>query len=98
MAALQINCGLGENVMVYPNPVTQRQFVNVRIATAYRGNIRIMIITAVGQRLTEVKSNIISAITVVPLNIWPYANGTYFIQVLTEDGNRLGETMKLIKQ
>lgn len=98
MAAFQLNCGLNEKVMVYPNPVTRQQHVYLRIATGYRGNVRILLMSDVGQRLLELKSNITSAITVVPINIWPYANSTYIIQVLKQDGSRLGDAQKLIKQ
>lgn len=97
IVAFQVNCGLNEKLMVYPNPVQHQQTVNVRIATAYRGDVRILLISDVGQRLQEVKSNITSAITVVPVNVWPYANGIYFISVIKKDGSRLGETQRLLK-
>jgi len=83
--------------MVYPNPVQNEQFVRVRIATGYRGPVRIVLISRIGQVLQEVKGEITNAITVFPVNVIPYANGVYFIEVLKKDGLRLGETQKLLK-
>ncbi|MGN6495311.1 MAG: T9SS type A sorting domain-containing protein [Agriterribacter sp.] len=95
--AFQLNCQLNEKIVVYPNPVQNQQSVNVRIATAYRGTARVVLISAVGQRLQEIKIDITSAITVLPMNVWPLANGVYFIHVLKQDGSGLGKAQQLLK-
>ena len=96
--AFQINCGLDENVIVYPNPVRDQEKARLRITTAYRGPIRIMIVNNLGQQLGEVKETISSAITVIPVNGLPVASGIYYISIVKQDGSRLGETQRIIKQ
>lgn len=92
------NCTANGYMRVYPNPVIETSFINLSFGTAYKGKAILWITNALGQRMTDMPIQVNSFTNLVPVNVSRFANGTYFISLATEKGERIGTVQKFIKQ
>jgi hypothetical protein len=71
-----------ENIVVYPNPVTNNQF-NIAFPSYLTGEVAIKIINTIGQTVYETKTETQNTITITPNSI--LTQGLYFVE-LTNQG------------
>jgi hypothetical protein len=71
-----------ENIVVYPNPVTNNQF-NIAFPSYLTGEVAIKIINTIGQTVYETKTEAQNTITITPNSI--LKQGLYFVE-LTNQG------------
>ena len=71
-----------ENIVVYPNPVTNNQF-NIALPSYLTGEVAIKIINTIGQTVYETKTEAQNTITITPNSI--LSKGLYFVE-LTNQG------------
>jgi hypothetical protein len=71
-----------ENIVVYPNPVTNNQF-NIALLSYLTGEVAIKIINTIGQTVYETKTEAQNTITIIPNSI--LKQGLYFVE-LTNQG------------
>ena len=71
-----------ENIVVYPNPVTNNQF-NIAFPSYLTGEVAIKIINTIGQTVYETKTKAQNTITITPNSI--LTQGLYFVE-LTNQG------------
>ena len=71
-----------ENIVVYPNPVTNNQF-NIALPSYLTGEVAIKIINTIGQTVYETKTKAQNTITITPNSI--LTQGLYFVE-LTNQG------------
>ena len=71
-----------ENIVVYPNPVTNNQF-NIAFPSYLTGKVAIKIINTIGQTVYETKTEAQNTITITPNSI--LSKGLYFVE-LTNQG------------
>ena len=71
-----------ENIVVYPNPVTNNQF-NIALPSDLIGEVAIKIINTIGQTVYETKTEAQNTITITPNSI--LSKGLYFVE-LTNQG------------
>jgi hypothetical protein len=81
-----------ENIVVYPNPVTNNQF-NIALPSTIKGEVAIKIINTIGQTVYETKTEAQNTITITPNSI--LTQGLYFVE-LTNQGK--SSTKKIIIQ
>ena len=83
---------IAENVVVYPNPVTNNLF-NIAWTSYLTGEVAIKMINTIGQTVYETKSEAKNTITIMPNS--NLSHGLYFVE-LTNQGKRI--TKKIIIQ
>ena len=71
-----------ENIVVYPNPVTNNQF-NIALPSYLTGEVAIKIINTIGQTVYETKTDAQNTITITPKK--SLTQGLYFVE-LTNQG------------
>ncbi len=71
-----------ENVVLYPNPVTNNQF-NIALPSYIKGEVTIKMINTIGQTVYQTKTEAQNKITITPNSI--LAQGLYFVE-LTNKG------------
>ncbi len=71
-----------ENIVVYPNPVTNNQF-NIALPSYLTGEVAIKLINTIGQTVYETKTEAQNTITITPNSI--LSQGLYFVE-LTNQG------------
>ena len=71
-----------ENIVVYPNPVTNNQF-NIALPSNITGELTVKIINTIGQTVYQTKTEAQNTITITPNSI--LAQGLYFVE-LTNKG------------
>jgi hypothetical protein len=81
-----------ENVVVYPNPVTNNQF-NIALPSTITGELTVKIINTIGQTVYQTKTEAQNTITITPNNA--LTQGLYFVE-LTNQGKT--STKKIIIQ
>jgi hypothetical protein len=81
-----------ENIVVYPNPVTNNQF-NIALPSNITGEVAIKIINTIGQTVYQTKTDTQNTITITPNNT--LSQGLYFVE-LTNQGK--SSTKKIIIQ
>ena len=81
-----------ENIVVYPNPVTNNQF-NIALPSAITGELTVKIINTIGQTVYQTKIEAQNTITITPNNA--LTQGLYFVE-LTNQGKT--STKKIIIQ
>ena len=82
----------GENIVVYPNPVTNNQF-NIALPSNFTGEVRVKMINTIGQTVYQTKIEAQKTITISPNST--LAQGLYFVE-LTNQGK--SSTKKIIIQ
>ena len=81
-----------ENIVVYPNPVTNNQF-NIALPSTITGELTVKVINTIGQTVYETKIEAQNTITITPNNA--LTQGLYFVE-LTNQGKT--STKKIIIQ
>ena len=81
-----------ENVVVYPNPVTNNQF-NIALPSYLTGEVTIKMINTIGQTVYQTKTDAQNTITITPNST--LSQGLYFVE-LTNQGK--SSTKKIIIQ
>jgi hypothetical protein len=81
-----------ENIVVYPNPVTNNQF-NIALPSNITGEVTVKVINTIGQTVYQTKTDAQNTITITPNSI--LAQGLYFVE-LTNQGK--SSTKKIIIQ
>jgi hypothetical protein len=81
-----------ENIVVYPNPVTNNQF-NIALPSYLTGEVAIKIIDTIGQTVYQTKTDAQNTITITPNST--LSQGLYFVE-LTNQGK--SSTKKIIIQ
>lgn len=81
-----------ENIVVYPNPVTNNQF-NIALPSYLTGEVTIKIINTIGQTVYQTKTDAQNTITITPNST--LSQGLYFVE-LTNQGK--SSTKKIIIQ
>jgi hypothetical protein len=81
-----------ENIVVYPNPVTNNQF-NIALPSTITGELTVKIINTIGQTVYQTKTEAQNTITITPNNA--LTQGLYFVE-LTSHGKT--STKKIIIQ
>ena len=81
-----------ENIVVYPNPVTNNQF-NIALPSTITGELTVKVINTIGQTVYQTKIEAQNTITITPNNA--LTQGLYFVE-LTNQGKT--STKKIIIQ
>jgi hypothetical protein len=81
-----------ENIVVYPNPVTNNQF-NIALPSYLTGEVAIKIINTIGQIVYETKTEAQKTITITPNST--LTQGLYFVELTNQGKN---STKKIIIQ
>jgi hypothetical protein len=81
-----------ENIVVYPNPVTNNQF-NIALPSNITGEVTVKVINTIGQTVYQTKTDAQNTITITPNST--LSQGLYFVE-LTNQGK--SSTKKIIIQ
>ncbi len=94
---VQTACGLKDFMTVYPNPLKGSLTAYLSFSTSYRGKANWVITNATGLCVAKESIDVISGNNMALISIENFAQGTYFITVRKENGERIGVTQKIIK-
>ncbi|HEX8575543.1 MAG TPA: G8 domain-containing protein [Flavobacterium sp.] len=78
---------------IYPNPT--KNIITIEYYTPNTGDVNFVINDAVGRELGHIKTNSIVGKNVQTLNLEPFPNGVYFLNI--KNGSNLDMTRKIIK-
>ncbi|MBK8451666.1 MAG: T9SS type A sorting domain-containing protein [Saprospiraceae bacterium] len=95
---IQNNCNEKDYMIVYPNPVSAYEKINLRFETYYRGNADLVIFNTLGQRILTQPILVNGGINLISLKLEELTAAVYFIIVLSENGKQIGSTQKFIRQ
>ena len=70
-----------ENIVVYPNPVTNNQF-NIALPSTITGELTVKIINTIGQTVYQTKIEAQNTITITPNNA--LTQGLYFVELINQ--------------
>ena len=79
-----------EDIKIFPNPAVD--ILNIQLPSSYINKVTLQVYGSDGKFISSIKpiSNM------VELKVMPLASGTYFLQVLKEDGSKM--TYRFVKQ
>lgn len=92
---VRTNCGSTDYMTVFPSPVSAN--VTVSFQTAYKGQATLQVMNAVGQQLAGIKIQVSSTVNTINLDMSNYVPGLYLLSLLNEQGNKIGEVQKVVK-
>jgi hypothetical protein len=92
------NCDSGDYMLVYPNPVSAFENLNVRFSTSFIGKAECILFNGTGQRIMNKQLDVSSGVNTISIEVKNLTVGTYFIVVLGDSGKQLGNTQKFIRQ
>lgn len=98
MVSCQNNCKINDAILVYPNPVSGFDLINVRFTTSFTGDAEYVVFNSIGQRIITNTVDVKSGQNLFSIPIEYLSAGTYFIILLKQDGNLIGGMQKFIKQ
>lgn len=98
--AVKVSCGNDEYTRLYPNPVPgDREYVTLSFKLEeYTGRAEVVLLNTSGQQVSRQAVTVVSGANNVRLSTSLLPAGTYYVQLLGDDGKKLGITQKLVKQ
>ena len=96
VVTIRTSCNGKDYMTVYPNPA--HSSVTISFHTAFRGTAYIVLQNAIGQQMASKKVSILSAVNAVSFDVDRFAAGTYFLKIVDEKGERIGEMMRVVKE
>jgi hypothetical protein len=97
---VKVNCHNNEYIRLYPNPVfrgTIETTLSFKL-DGYTGHAEVIMMNAAGQQISRQQVKVNSGVNNVQLKTQSLPAGTYYVQLMGENGQRLAEGQKLIKQ
>jgi len=79
-----------EDIKIFPNPAVD--ILNIQLPSSYINNVTLQVYGSDGKFISSIKPNS----NMVELRVMPLASGTYFLQVLKDDGTKT--TYRFVKQ
>lgn len=98
--AVKVNCHNNEYIRLYPNPVfrgTTETTLSFKL-DGYTGRAEVVMMNAAGQQMSRQQVKVNDGVNNVQLKTQALPAGTYYVQLLGENGERLAEGQKMIKQ
>lgn len=89
--------GYTYNAVLFPNPVGQFESVHLRFNAAYTGLAELFIQNIVGQTVHTQSIQITNGINTFPINVMKLIKGTYYINVINPDGEKILTGKRFIK-
>jgi len=96
VVTVKSNCTGSDRINIYPNPA--HSTTSVYLQTAYRGKASIIITNTMGQVTETLSAQINTAVNVIPVDVTRLPTGLYFLQMVNDKGERLGDVQRLIKE
>ncbi len=84
-------------MVLFPNPVSDRSVIQVRITADYTGRGWIHLYNSVKQQLTSLPVHCVPGINIFSLNISGLKAGTYLVELKDDRGDQLNVTGQFIK-
>lgn len=92
------HCNSTDYLLVYPNPVSGYEDLNVRFSTYYTGKAECILFNSTGQRLMNKSLVVSSGINMISFDVKNLSSGTYFIILMTDGGKQIDNTQKFTRQ
>ncbi len=90
-------CTIKDLITIYPNPLLSNAVLNLNISTTYNGKAYILCLNSIGQIMSKHRISLIQGINTTTIDFDNYAKGTYILQIVKENGEKIGGEQKLIK-
>ena len=84
-------------MVLFPNPVSDRSTIQLRVTTDYTGQAWLQIYNSIGQQLSSVSVNCVSGVNTFPISIGVLEAGTYVVELKDIGGDQLNATSQFIK-
>lgn len=98
LVSCRTSCEEKEYMILYPNPVSAFDPVNLKFVTAYRGPAEFILFNTIGQRMLTRNIEIKEGENFISTDVSDLAAATYFIIVLNADGKQIGTGQKFVRQ
>lgn len=82
---------------LFPNPVSDRSTIQLRVTTDYTGQAWLQIYNSNGQQLSSVSVNCVTGVNTITIPIGMLKVGTYVVELKDIGGNQLNATSQFIK-
>jgi Secretion system C-terminal sorting domain len=91
------SCISKELISIYPNPLLDNCILNINFNTAYKGKGEIVCINTAGQIISSRAIDIIEGNNSIIVDFSKFTKGTYFINLVKANGEKIGGTQKVVK-
>lgn len=88
------NCA-GEIFQVFPNPVSKND-LNIQLTSSIQGKVKVIFTNVLGQQFLNSTQSIVFGFNNISVPLKNLANGTYFISLFDETGQKVGSTQKVV--
>jgi hypothetical protein len=95
--AVRNTCTVTEYMMVYPNPVSAFENLNLSFTTSYMGKAEFEIFNNLGQQLISREVEVAEGSNLISLDVSDLSAASYFIRVIRHDGKQIGKGYKFIR-
>ena len=96
VVAVKTKCNSNDMMSIFPNPI--QSVATLSFTTGYRGRATLIITNAIGQQISVETLQVNKSINVVPVDVHKQLAGLYFLSLINDKGERLGEIQRLIKE
>lgn len=93
---VKTNCNSSDMMSIYPNPV--QAITTLNFNTVYRGRATIVITNTLGQKIAAQTIQVNTTNNVIPIDVNEQSAGLYFLYVINDKGERLGNMQRLIRE
>ena len=95
VVTVRTNCIGSDEMSTYPIPV--KTIVYLNFTTVYRGKTKIIITNELSEKLIEKPVQVNSSINIIPVNMSNQSAGLYFLYLVNDKGERIGNVQRIIK-
>ena len=85
------------NAILFPNPVSQFEKINLRFNSNYTGVAELIIYNIIGQKVMLQSIEINNGINTIPINVMNLTKGGYYIDLISADGERIVTGKRFVK-
>jgi Secretion system C-terminal sorting domain len=97
IVAVTNSCIKNETISIYPNPLVDNNILNINFNTAYSGKAEIICLNTIGQIVSSQSMNITAGYNATTINFSKLPKGTYFINIIKANGERINGEQKVMK-
>lgn len=84
--------------LLYPNPVTNFDPINVRFKSSYNGFADIIVYDAVGKTVIKNLISFKAGVNLIPIDVKKLPHGNYYLNIIASNGDVIARGKKFIKQ
>jgi hypothetical protein len=85
------------NAILFPNPVSQFENIQLRFNSYYTGAAELIIYNVLGQKILLQSVQISNGINTIPINVMNLTKGGYYIDLISDKGERMLTGKRFVK-